>query len=109
MVFANCVFIYYTRLIVLLKELYVDRIRCRTCGGNGELLGGGMMMIDCPACHGLGMINVDATKAADVPKELISIDRRSRAYRDAITKIMETHKCSREEASMVFDEEFDKL
>lgn len=88
----------------------MDEIRCGTCVGSGDIMGGGMMMIECPACNGLGVLSVQPTNVdIELPKEVVVIDRRSKTYREAISKIMETHKCSREEATMIFDEEFDKL
>ncbi len=79
-------------------------------------MGGGMIMIDCPHCNGLGYLSSVATEGDSDPdkigasaKAAFVIDRRSRTYREAIAKIVETHSCSRDEAAMIFDEEFDKL
>jgi len=81
--------------------------RCHTCVGSGEIMGGGMMMRDCPQCHGAGKIQ-DVVIEKVIPRNIIA-DRRSKTYRDSITKIMELHDCDRERATAIFDEEFDKL
>lgn len=80
--------------------------RCPVCIGGGEIMGGGMIMKDCPNCDGYGTITegVAPSKA-----KAVSVDRRSRSYRDAITKIMDLHKVDREEAVKIFDEEFNAL
>lgn len=77
--------------------------RCPVCVGGGEIMGGGMIMKDCPNCDGYGTL--DITK----PVTVVVADKRSKSYRDAITKIMDLHKVDRDEAVKIFDEEFDKL
>jgi hypothetical protein len=73
--------------------------RCSLCYGNGKVMGGGMMSIDCPAC-----------KLDDVlSNDKIVVDKRSKTYKDAIAKIMEASNVSKDEASRIFDEEFEKL
>jgi hypothetical protein len=67
-------------------------------------MGGGMMMDDCNACEGTGKIS-DKPLA---PKEPI-VDKRSKSYKEAVTKIMDLHACDKDEAVRIFDDEFSKL
>ena len=79
--------------------------RCPICVGSGEIMGGGMIMMDCKNCHGIGKLH-----EIKIEKPLaVGIDKRSKTYRESIAKIMELHDCDREKASAIFDEEFDKL
>lgn len=39
----------------------------------------------------------------------VAIDKRSKSYREAIQKIMESNDVSREEATAIFDEEYAKI
>lgn len=79
--------------------------RCSTCVGLGQIMGGGMLMRDCPACDGLGKIFAQETKKVMKAE----IDRRSKSYRESIAKIMSSEGCSREEAADLFDEAYEKL
>ncbi len=81
-------------------------IRCSRCVGSGEIMGGGMMMMDCNACDGAGKID-DAPVERVAP--VVKIDRRSSTYKEAIKKIMDLHGCSSTKAVEIFDEEFSKL
>ena len=69
-------------------------MRCTKCNGTKRIMGMGMIYKDC-----------DCT---DIPKA-VTLDRRSKAYKEAIDKIMQTNDCSREDAIDVFDSEFDKI
>lgn len=72
--------------------------RCFACVGSGKIMGGGMIMKDCPHCAGSGFIAI---------REL---DKRSKTYRDAIDKIMKLNEgISRDEAAKMFDDEYEKL
>ncbi len=74
--------------------------RCQVCFGSKKVRAGGNMgYLDCHSC---------ATPAVAVPT-LVTVDRRSKSYKDAINKIVEVNGVSREEAVRVFDEEFEKL
>lgn len=80
--------------------------RCNRCVGSGEILGGGMMHIDCVACNGTGRINEPET----IEPVKVVLDKRSGSYRDAVTKIMALNPgISRKEAGDMFDREFEKL
>jgi hypothetical protein len=61
-------------------------------------MGSGMIFKDC---------DCDDGQAYEVKP--VSIDKRSKAYREAIEKIMATGDVSREEAMKVFETEFDKI
>lgn len=81
--------------------------RCSTCVGSGEIMGGGMMMMDCPNCYGAGKILSIHSKVDKV--ESVPVDKRSKGYKEAINKIMELQEISRDDAVAVFDEEYNKL
>ena len=84
----------------------VDSVRCPTCVGSGEIMGGGMMMMDCPRCDGLGKI---FENNADKKPVKVEIDKRSKSYKESIAKIMASENVDREKAVEIFDEEFAKL
>lgn len=74
--------------------------RCMTCVGSGKIMGGGMIYRECPDCNGEGTISPAEPK--------VTVNRRSKAYKDAIAKLEETG-LSKDEAVKVFDEEFERL
>jgi len=76
-------------------------MRCQRCFGTGVYMGPGMMMKDC-YCDDIEDVKVKAP-------ESIQIDKRSKAYRDAIAKIMQENKLSKSEATEMFEQEFKKL
>ncbi len=84
----------------------VSSTRCSTCVGSGEIMGGGMMMMDCPRCEGVGKIFDDA---GDKKPVKVEIDRRSKSYKESIAKIMASEDVDRDRAVEIFDEEFAKL
>jgi len=53
---------------------------CSSCAGSGQLMGGGMMMMDCRHCEGRGKVYIEPTSESLLKKE----DKR---YQDAISKI----------------------
>lgn len=62
---------------------------------------------------GLGMIYQDC-KCDDIEEkrashEPVQIDKRSKAYRDAIHKIMQENEVTRDEATELFEQEFYKI
>lgn len=68
---------------------------CSKCQGTGQYMGNGMIYLDCDC---------------DEPiKELRVIDRKSKAYREAILNIMKETESTREQAIKVFESEFDKI
>jgi hypothetical protein len=71
-------------------------------------MGGGMMMMDCVACDGTGEVS-DIVKPEVAPVTVAVIDRRGKTYKEAVMKIMDLHRCSKDEAVQIFDEEFSKL
>ena len=71
---------------------------CRKCYGSGRIMGNGMIYHAC-----------DCKDVLAAVKEPITIDKRSKAYREAIEKLMVTHDIDRDEAAKVFESEFDKI
>lgn len=80
--------------------------KCLRCAGSGKIVGLGMMLADCRACEGDGIVAIDGVK--DKAKTVSLLDKRSASYRQAIKKIMESG-VSKDEAARIFDEEFEKL
>lgn len=77
---------------------------CSRCAGTGEIVGNGMMLIDCVDCFGSG------DKTAPRVEEPVKIDRKSKAYKDAIKEIMDLNPdLSREDAIKMFEETYDKV
>lgn len=94
---------------------------CKCCRGSGSVLGGGMMELHCEECNGRGKVTVndDGSKveameaefgdtSVDVKTQSIKMDKRSKAYKEAIKSIMDDTGFTREEAIKLFDEEMDK-
>jgi len=68
------------------------------------MLGGGMMLQDCTRCDGVGKIQSEPqAKVVEKP------DKRSKTYKEAILKIMEIKDCSKEDAVIEFDKQYEKL
>ena len=76
-------------------------MRCSRCAGSGQYMGSGMIIMDC-YCEEFDEIPVK-------PKQPVQIDKRSKSYREAIEKIMNTYDVNRAEAVRVFESEFDKI
>lgn len=53
-------------------------IRCKTCGGSGKVMGGGMMFHDCITCDGEGKLN---------HKDYLEDVKKSKKYVEAINEI----------------------
>lgn len=70
-------------------------MRCSRCQGSGIYLDFGMMQQTC---------NCD-----DVEVVKPAINKESKAYRDAIAKLMKANKCSRDKAEKMFLDEFQKI
>jgi DnaJ-class molecular chaperone len=81
---------------------------CSKCAGCGEIMGNGMIMMDCPKCDGYGEYH--ETKPANDDKSEMKIDKRSSHYKDAIKEIMELNpKLSRQKAAKMFEDTYDKV
>jgi DnaJ-class molecular chaperone len=77
---------------------------CSRCGGTGELYGNGMVRIDCSTCDGYG-----SYEEKEVVKP-VRIDKKSKAYKDAIKEIMALNpETTREEAVKLFEETYNKV
>ena len=72
-------------------------MRCRNCGGSEQMMGAGMLTVDCTAC--VNGIEIEKPR----------IDRRSISYKESIQKIMKGEECDRETAIAIFDEAYEKL
>lgn len=82
-------------------------MRCSRCTGTGRIMGLGMIFKDCDCDDGeVRDISVSSRSTAAKP---VTIDKRSKAYKEAIDNIMQTHDISKEEAVVVFESEFDKI
>jgi hypothetical protein len=69
-------------------------------------MGNGMVYRDCDCNDGQAW--EDKEPVAKEP-EPAKINRRSKAYKEAIENIMSASECTREEAVKVFESEFDKI
>ena len=72
---------------------------CKVCYGSEKILGNGMMFTECPYCE----------DGKPLQKKPVTIDKRSKSYKEAIEKIVQAEDCSREEAVVMFESEFDKI
>ena len=74
---------------------------CIKCGGTGQYLGTGMMLIYC---------DCDDAVAEKKAPSLDKIDRKSAAYQKAIKNLMKTDpKLTREKAIKLFNETYNKV
>ncbi|CEG60941.1 hypothetical protein [Legionella micdadei] len=80
---------------------------CYRCKGTGKYFGNGMIQTDCDKCDGYG--NSWSENDSDNLSHR-SIDKRSKAYKDAIKDIMKLDpKISRQEAEKMFQKTYDKI
>jgi len=77
---------------------------CQKCYGSGKLLGNGMMHVDCSCLY-----DDDIEEGPNAAPKPVQIDKRTKAYREAITKIMHVNEISKAEAEKIFEEEFYRL
>lgn len=76
--------------------------RCYTCQGSGKIMGGGMMLKDCPTCEGIGYFIKE-----DMDTELSQLDfRTTESYQKAKEKLMKSHSISEEKAVEALDQAF---
>lgn len=75
---------------------------CQKCYGSGRVMGQGMMYEECSCTY------EDYNETISQPKP-VQIDKRSKAYREAISRLMELNDLTREEAAKMFEEEFYKI
>ncbi len=81
---------------------------CSRCAGTGEILGNGMIMMECSACDGDG--ECSAVKSSNDETQDIKIDKRSSHYKDAIKEIMQLNPdISREKAAKMFEDTYSKV
>jgi len=65
-------------------------VRCISCNGSGQIMGGGMIFHDCEKCEGVGKV--------------YRIDKESKEYKDTIKDIKNINKeMSDEEAEKLFE------
>jgi len=85
-------------------------MRCKVCVGQGEVLGGGFMMMDCRECRGTGVMSTTPPVTGGTDSVSKGLDKRSKSYKQAIRKIADLHPdMSREECEKIFDEEYEKI
>ena len=70
-------------------------MRCSKCQGTGFYNGMGMIREECD-CE-------------ELKAKTVKLDKDSKAYKETINKIMRSNSCDREEATRIFDSEFDKI
>lgn len=81
---------------------------CSRCAGTGEILGNGMIMIECITCEGDGEYSLD--KPANDENTDVKIDKRSSHYKDAIKEIMQLNPdISRDKAAKMFEDTYSKV
>lgn len=68
-------------------------MRCRRCQDTGMYLDFGMMQADCDCKD----------------EKPVTPQRESKAYKEAISKIMKSSKVGRDEATKIFETEFSKI
>lgn len=83
---------------------------CTSCAGMGEIRGNGMLMEDCRICSGEGQIDDKSPEKSEISeKSCIPIDKRSKAYKEAISDIMALNPdITRDEAVKMFNSAYDK-
>lgn len=81
-------------------------MRCLKCQGSGTILGNGMIHQDCDCDNGIA---IEETNVEPKEPEPAKINRRTKAYKEAIDNIMSASECTREEAVKMFESEFDKI
>lgn len=72
-------------------------MRCTKCQGSKRIMGGGMIYREC-----------DCVLQESIPIN-VPIDKRSKEYKESITKIMKLYDCTRQEAADLFEEEYNKI
>jgi DnaJ-class molecular chaperone len=76
---------------------------CSRCGGSGEVYGNGMLKIDCFVCDG------DGSYEPEKVVKTVRIDKKSKAYRDAIKELMALNpNIDKGEAARMFEEAYNK-
>ena len=81
-------------------------MRCKCCGGSKKMIGGGSIIEDCTLCADTeeNTEELPEKKLIEVDKEEVTIDKRSKIYREAIKKIMIVDPTlSKKEAMELFD------
>lgn len=81
-------------------------MRCKRCHGSGRIMGNGMIYGNCNCDNGQEICEVPSIGMESKP---VQIDKRSKAYREAITRLMKNGDLNREEATKIFESEFDKI
>lgn len=75
--------------------------RCIPCGGSGKVMGGGMMLVDCDHCDGIGKIII-----IEEPNYLAKDTDSYKKAKDGIKKL--DTKLSDSDAEKILDEEIEK-
>jgi hypothetical protein len=82
----------------------IETRRCTPCYGSGQLMGGGMLMKDCPHCDGRGKIALP-----DDEIEFLHMQTTD-SYKDAIENIKKSNpEITDTEAKDIFKQELNKL
>ncbi len=75
---------------------------CQKCNGSGKFMGIGFVTLECPCDDEYESVKKSTSNE-------VQIDKRSKSYREAITRLMSENDLSREEAIELFEEEFKKI
>lgn len=79
---------------------------CIRCGGTGQYMGNGMMLVYCDCDETENSMEMKQNKAPPLNR----IDRRTEAYRNAISNLMKSYpKLTRHEAIKLFNDTYDKV
>lgn len=80
---------------------------CLRCSGSGQVLGNGLIIDDCKNCRGSGYVNDTINSTTNLSTCDIRIDKRSKAYRDAIKDLQKSSpELSLEQANKLFEKTF---
>lgn len=81
---------------------------CLTCAGSGTLMASGFTTRTCPICDGYGKIDIEDS-IEEIKRDKPVIDKRSKAYKEAINDIMKVNPTlSRKDCESVFEKEYYK-
>lgn len=87
----------------MIKGIIMERIRCSTCAGSGQVMGGGMMMWDCDSCDGAGKI------IKQEPRKF-KMSKTDKSYKKAVKEIQDLDpSLTKEEAQKIMDDELARV
>lgn len=91
-----------TRVQIMNKRIELKK--CLSCYGQGKMMGGGMMQVDCDTCDGRGKVEKPIEDDIDY-----LLSKESEHYKNAKEKIKSiSETISDEQAEKILDEEIEK-